>query len=1082
MKLRLSGCIISLFLCSYNLFAQHSDPTLRRLGVLDGNNIRISVYNDGQIAGFNNGVDVRGEWPIGSGQTYIGDAIPMIGLEFVDARGETLHPVIISRGPRNNQSNEKHPVYGYFWGFNPLSGFFNPSIQSIAKSNDSTTWPLTWADHPEYGSNIWNGFLGPNQFIPGLEMYYQMDDYWDDEFNYYFRADTTDSSRTGYGITVAVRYFQPAHPLFNDVLIKMFDITNTGTHNYEKVVFGGITGSMLGGDGDSQDDITFIDKQDNFVYSWDADGIGNSGQRVGVIGEVFLESPSNSVDGIDNDGDSHDPTSPVFVSSDFDERVYNVGEKVVLIDPITYERTVHTIQAAVETVYSMRKKFIIQAGITQFQEGHIAQMINGVTTPHFFSHNRIDDDLDGLIDENEAIDYDCLIRQQLPARKYKNYITGAGVNDAMIDEAHDEIGIASYNFFNISASPDMANDAILWDRMRPGRTDAIQNQPQDGDNIFASNYFSLGSRETKRIVTALIMGYSKDEISQKVLASRALWNSKFNIDSVLHSVAFTNVNNHRVLSGSETIEWSSTRSDGTVDIWYSPDFGEHWMLVEKSIPNIGSYQLETENLQDSPFGLFKLFIKDEQGSIYAFAQSHDVTLDAPTNGVPFIKILDQGFTKDDTVNTNELDIQILTADVETNLMTAEILYSADDGNTFSPVESFQIYSDTLPQTIGINLTALTNSNRLVIKVAVSDGNSSTQVVTDRFVKMSARDTVGISHREIVSGYAQIPWKVTIIDSSLLTGHDYYITFEDKDSTTTQYKKNLTVVDATLRYEVLSQHPLVPNTESSVFDGLSFYNEDILTTKDSIFSKWNNASVKKLTFVFKPFYWSSVGNGSNYNGYRLPNDYAVIFYPDTVDTSLADTLYPNTSSNRISAKPISYRIKNLTTGEFIKTVYFKTGTLNTVFNIYFKEDIYGVSRRTWRVEIYETTLNAPMPSGDTLYLFTQKGLSMFDTIHVFNVTTAVGDYPELPLAYKLKQNYPNPFNPSTVISYQLQVKSAVSLKVYDILGRAVATLVDEVQQAGEKSVDWNATNYSSGIYFYRLQAGSFVETKKLVLVR
>ncbi|MBI3194661.1 MAG: T9SS type A sorting domain-containing protein [Ignavibacteriae bacterium] len=124
----------------------------------------------------------------------------------------------------------------------------------------------------------------------------------------------------------------------------------------------------------------------------------------------------------------------------------------------------------------------------------------------------------------------------------------------------------------------------------------------------------------------------------------------------------------------------------------------------------------------------------------------------------------------------------------------------------------------------------------------------------------------------------------------------------------------------------------------------------------------------------------------------------------------------------------------------------------------------------------------MPASDTLYLYTVKGISMFDTLRVFDVTTAVGDYPELPLAYKLEQNYPNPFNPLTIISYQLKVKSDVSLKVYDILGREVATLVDEVQQAGVKSVEWNATNFSSGIYFYRLQAENFVETRKLVLVR
>ena len=89
---------------------------------------------------------------------------------------------------------------------------------------------------------------------------------------------------------------------------------------------------------------------------------------------------------------------------------------------------------------------------------------------------------------------------------------------------------------------------------------------------------------------------------------------------------------------------------------------------------------------------------------------------------------------------------------------------------------------------------------------------------------------------------------------------------------------------------------------------------------------------------------------------------------------------------------------------------------------------------------------------------------------------------LPRTFELGQNYPNPFNPSTVISYQLPVASEVSLKVYDMLGREVATLVSGRQEAGRYSVSFNAASLSSGVYFYRLQAGAFVETKKMMLVK
>jgi hypothetical protein len=90
--------------------------------------------------------------------------------------------------------------------------------------------------------------------------------------------------------------------------------------------------------------------------------------------------------------------------------------------------------------------------------------------------------------------------------------------------------------------------------------------------------------------------------------------------------------------------------------------------------------------------------------------------------------------------------------------------------------------------------------------------------------------------------------------------------------------------------------------------------------------------------------------------------------------------------------------------------------------------------------------------------------------------------DLPSAFALVSNYPNPFNASTVIEYQLPVSSSVKLEVYNLLGNKVATLLDAQQEAGYKSVTWDASEVSSGVYFYKLTAGDFSETKRMMLVK
>ena len=112
-----------------------------------------------------------------------------------------------------------------------------------------------------------------------------------------------------------------------------------------------------------------------------------------------------------------------------------------------------------------------------------------------------------------------------------------------------------------------------------------------------------------------------------------------------------------------------------------------------------------------------------------------------------------------------------------------------------------------------------------------------------------------------------------------------------------------------------------------------------------------------------------------------------------------------------------------------------------------------------------------------------GWGEFSVKRFFNaIITSVADQGNIPHVFALEQNYPNPFNPTTIIEYDVPKNAHVKIFVFDILGRQVKTLVDEEKSAGSYKVEFDANNFSSGVYFYRIQTSEFTQTKKLILMR
>jgi hypothetical protein len=133
-----------------------------------------------------------------------------------------------------------------------------------------------------------------------------------------------------------------------------------------------------------------------------------------------------------------------------------------------------------------------------------------------------------------------------------------------------------------------------------------------------------------------------------------------------------------------------------------------------------------------------------------------------------------------------------------------------------------------------------------------------------------------------------------------------------------------------------------------------------------------------------------------------------------------------------------------------------------------------------------TMRVALPTGTNKIDFRGHGAGgnnlFIDSACVVNLVNVFNNHNSVPAAYSLSQNYPNPFNPVTKIKYAIPKPGLVKLMIYDVLGREVTVLVNELKQAGIYSVSFDASSYTSGVYFYKLEAGDFTEVKKMVLMK
>lgn len=297
----------------------------------------------------------------------------------------------------------------------------------------------------------------------------------------------------------------------------------------------------------------------------------------------------------------------------------------------------------------------------------------------------------------------------------------------------------------------------------------------------------------------------------------------------------------------------------------------------------------------------------------------------------------------------------------------------------------------------------------------------------------------------------------------------------------------------------------------------------------LFGGWSGGGKKLYSYRLSTKTWTQLAQGPStfsnyghtieyYNGllYAFYNGYAASYNP-------AANSWTSLSNNSHAASFLASTVFNgeIYLSGWANSLFFKYvpstnqwiqlqdipeflsgGSLRTVGNkIYLVGGSSGFSGGTsWNIYEYNPSTNQWTLSGQ----FSSKRAYMEDVIYqnkfyilggvnenseavdiveyIMDSPTDVETNSEMVSEFLLEQNYPNPFNPSTKISWQSPVSSHQTLKIYDVLGNELATLVDEFKEAGRYEVEFNASNLSSGLYFYKLQSGTFTSTKKMVLIK
>lgn len=1165
---------------------ERGTPNFRKVGVHRGNQVRTVFTNYGVIAQPGN-EGPRGAWRYDA-NGYVGDVSPLVGLRLPikdypeskdslfpnnqDGILDTVYTVIITPVERPG-GGELLASY-----FEPIPGFANPFTKEVGKgvamSHQPETWPPFWPDYPDWtysgdpiiidGNDVtpqvdWNGFFGRGQLNADQESYFWMDDNRDQEayLLYGFLPDSLDASRRGQAIQVSVRGLQWSNFLAQDVIFWLYNIKNDGTENYDQAVFGVLVGTYVGVENPEwNDDVSFFDIREAITYTWDFDRyISPSANprwlpdptQVGYIAYAFLESPGNEYDGIDNDADNdngydcYSPFATNFVEADFQPRTVQAGQKLVLIDKNTFQRTAFTMPNDTVTVYSMGVPFFLQPGVTELREGDFIQQSSEVN-PNAI--DGIDNDLDGIIDESFLVHYRVLkidrsgqvpivLIDQLAPVMYKDFVGNLGTIDKMLDESRsdlvdndcdwdaefddvgadgkagtndfgegdgiptpgepnfdatdvdesDQIGLTSFQYFVPAGDITMSDDFDMWRRMKPGffqvPRSIVNNVAIRGED----GDFIYGSG-----YFPLLAG--KTERFSLALAFGADFPAVLKTKQIAQTIYNANYNFPKppekptvtAVAGDRkvTLYWDRVAEESVDPTLRIKDF-EGYKIYKGTDPDLSDALLITDfsgnRVFYKPIAQFDL-INGIKGLFVPSATLYELT-----SGAPFYLGSDNGiqnfYVDNDVINGRTYYYAVVAYD------------RGDPTKDIFPSENTRF----------ISKDALGNISTDINTVAIIPNAPVAGYVPPASGLAASRE----------SGYSNVVPYFEVLDPTRVADKNYKIVFNDKYYVTPgNVKDSISISDKYSVIDLATNNVVVNNAaiqpeNGIVFNGTRLSIDPSYQSLDSIRldrnrSGWNNNRSGNLRFTVDQFV------SANLSATKYPRDYMLVFTDAYQDSSNKLTqIFGNSAP---PAKLVNFRAYDITDKNnpvrvqfgFSEPSPFRRDTIS--FNdVVILSDAEG-KKFSWRITFNgDSSSNFPI-GGDTLFLYINKPLTGQD---VFTFSTSKPAYDPnsalqqlervkaVPNPYVVSNVYEQPLPPTVRgrgerVIYFTNLPPKSRVHIYTSSGNHVKT-IEHDGDLNDGTVVWDVRtkeglDVAYGVYFYVVEMDGVSEKKtgKLAIIK